>query len=76
MITGNVEETALSVAQFLGLHGTIGMVACLMGAMLDCMTTAQLSKCVGNMSMFVLMSPWMVSKSLHSPARIDPHGRQ
>jgi hypothetical protein len=48
MITGNVEETALSVAQFLGLHGVIGMVACLMGAMLDHMTTAQLSKCVGN----------------------------
>lgn len=57
MITGDAEETALSVARSLGLRGATGAGACLTGAALDRMTAAQLSERVGNVSVFARTSP-------------------
>ena len=57
MITGDAEETALSVAQSLGLRGATSAGACLTGAALDRMSAAQLSERVGNVSVFARTSP-------------------
>ena len=57
MITGDAEETALSVARSLGLRGATSAGACLTGAALDCMSAAQLSERVGNVSVFARTSP-------------------
>ena len=57
MITGDAEETALSVARSLGLRGATTAGACLTGAALDRMSAAQLSERVGNVSVFARTSP-------------------
>jgi len=57
MITGDSEETALSVARSLGLRGTTGAGACLTGAALDRITAAQLCERVGSVSVFARTSP-------------------
>ncbi|KAH9036226.1 calcium-transporting ATPase [Lactarius pseudohatsudake] len=57
MITGDAEETALSVARSLGLRGATGAGACLTGAALDRMSPAQLRERVGNVSVFARTSP-------------------
>ncbi|KAH9174469.1 calcium-transporting ATPase [Lactarius sanguifluus] len=57
MITGDAEETALSVARSLGLRGATGAGACLTGAALDRMSAAQLRERVGNVSVFARTSP-------------------
>ena len=57
MITGDAEETALSVARSLGLRGATNAGACLTGAALDRMSPAQLSERVGNVSVFARTSP-------------------
>jgi Ca2+-transporting ATPase len=57
MITGDAEETALSVARSLGLRGATSAGGCLTGAALDRMSPAQLSERVGNVSVFARTSP-------------------
>lgn len=57
MITGDAEETAMSVARSLGLRGATSAGACLTGAALDRMSPAQLSERVGNVSVFARASP-------------------
>lgn len=57
MITCDTEETALSAARSLGLHGATGAGVCLTGATLDRMSTVQLSERMGNVSVFACMSP-------------------
>ncbi len=57
MITGDAEETALSIARSLGLRGATGAGACLTGAALDRMSAAQLCERVGNVSVFARTSP-------------------
>jgi len=57
MITGDGEETALSIAKSLGLRGASNPNACLTGSALDRMTAAQLSERVGNISVFARVSP-------------------
>jgi len=57
MITGDGEETALSIAKSLGLRGASNPNACLTGSALDRMTAVQLSEHVGNVSVFARVSP-------------------
>ncbi|KAI9510330.1 Ca-transporting ATPase [Russula earlei] len=57
MITGDAEETALSIAKSLGLRGASNPNACLTGAALDRMTEAQLAERVGSVSVFARVSP-------------------
>jgi Ca2+-transporting ATPase len=57
MITGDAEETALSVARSLGLRGATSAGGCLTGAALDRMSPAQLSERVGSVSVFARTSP-------------------
>jgi P-type Ca2+ transporter type 2C len=57
MITGDGEETALSIAKSLGLGGASNPNACLTGSTLDRMTAVQLSERVGNVSVFARVSP-------------------
>jgi Ca2+-transporting ATPase len=57
MITGDAEETALSIAKSLGLRGATNPNACLTGAALDRMNAAQLSERVGSVSVFARVSP-------------------
>ena len=57
MITGDAEETALSIAKSLGLRGATNPNACLTGAALDRMNASQLSERVGSVSVFARVSP-------------------
>lgn len=57
MITGDGEETALSIAKSLGLRGASNPNSCLTGSALDRMTTVQLRERVGNVSVFARVSP-------------------
>ncbi|KAN0125537.1 P-type ATPase [Russula decolorans] len=57
MITGDGEETALSIAKSLGLRGASNPNGCLTGSALDRMTTVQLSERLGNVSVFARVSP-------------------
>ena len=57
MITGDSEETALSIARSIGLRGATGPGGCLTGAALDRMSAAQLCERVGNVSVFARTSP-------------------
>jgi len=57
MITGDAEETALSMAKSLGLRGATNPNGCLTGAALDRMSTAELSERVGSVSVFARVSP-------------------
>ncbi|KAI0251244.1 hypothetical protein BJV78DRAFT_1347157 [Lactifluus subvellereus] len=57
MITGDAEETALSIAKDLGMRGATNRNACLTGAELDRLSAAQLRERVGNVSVFARTSP-------------------
>ena len=57
MITGDAEETALSIAKSLGLRGATNPNGCLTGAALDRMNSSQLSERVGSVSVFARVSP-------------------
>lgn len=58
MITGDAEETALSIARTLGLRvGVRGNAACLTGQAIDGMSRAQLIERVGNVSVFARTTP-------------------
>ncbi|KAI0302439.1 calcium-transporting ATPase [Multifurca ochricompacta] len=57
MITGDAEETALSIARALGLRSATNPNSCLTGAALDRMSAAQLRERVGNVSVFARTSP-------------------
>ena len=57
MITGDGEETALSIAKSLGLRGATNPNACLTGSALDRMTAVQLSERVGGVSVFARVTP-------------------
>lgn len=57
MITGDAEETALSIAKSLGLRGATNPNACLTGGALDRMNASQLSERVGSVSVFARVSP-------------------
>lgn len=57
MITGDGEETALSIAKSLGLRGASNPNSCLTGSALDRMTAVQLRERVGNVSVFARVSP-------------------
>ncbi len=56
MITGDAEETALSVARSLELRGATGAGVYLMGAALERMSAAQLCERVGNVNAFLRTS--------------------
>ncbi|KAH9914676.1 calcium-transporting ATPase [Fomitopsis serialis] len=58
MITGDAEETALSIARTLGLRvGARDNSACLTGKAIDRMTKTQLMERVGNVSVFARTTP-------------------
>jgi len=57
MITGDGEETALSIAKSLGLRGATNPNACLTGSALDRMNAVQLRERVANVSVFARVSP-------------------
>lgn len=61
MITGDAEQTAMSIAQQLGLRvgrgGGSGSTACLTGKAIDQMTKAQLRERVGGVSVFARTTP-------------------
>lgn len=58
MITGDAEQTAVSIAQKLGLRvGRGGSSACLTGKAIDQMTKAQLRERVANVSVFARTTP-------------------
>lgn len=58
MITGDAEETALSIARALGLRvGARDSAACLTGQAIDGMSRAQLVERVGNVSVFARTTP-------------------
>jgi len=65
MITGDAEQTALSIAQKLGLRishrvsseGAEGSSSCLTGKAIDQMTKAQLKERVGSVSVFARTTP-------------------
>jgi P-type Ca2+ transporter type 2C len=57
MITGDGEETALSIAKSLGLRGATNPNACLTGSALDRMSAAQLSERMSTVSVFARVSP-------------------
>lgn len=57
MITGDAEQTALSIARQLGLRVQSGGGSVLTGAMIDRMTERQLRECVGGVSVFARTTP-------------------
>jgi P-type Ca2+ transporter type 2C len=57
MITGDAEETALSIAKALGMRGATNRNACLTGSDLDQLSPAQLRERVGNVTVFARTSP-------------------
>jgi P-type Ca2+ transporter type 2C len=57
MITGDAEETALSIAKALGMRGATNRNTCLTGADLDQLSAAQLCERVGNVTVFARTSP-------------------
>jgi P-type Ca2+ transporter type 2C len=57
MITGDGEDTALSIAKSLGLRGATNPNACLTGSALDCMNAVQLSERVGSVTVFARVTP-------------------
>ncbi len=57
MITGDGEETALSIAKSLGLRGATNPNACLTGSALDRMSAVQLSERMSTVSVFARVSP-------------------
>ncbi|OCH89431.1 calcium-transporting P [Obba rivulosa] len=57
MITGDAEETALSIARALGLLVSSGSSACLTGQAIDRMTKEQLRERVGGVSVFARTTP-------------------
>jgi P-type Ca2+ transporter type 2C len=57
MITGDAEETALSIAKTLGIRGSTNRNACLTGVDLDQLGAAQLCERVGNVTVFARTSP-------------------
>lgn len=57
MITGDAEETALSIAKDLGMRGSTNRNACLTGAELDRLSAAQLRERVGNVTVFARTNP-------------------
>ncbi|KAG6891163.1 hypothetical protein C0992_009777 [Termitomyces sp. T32_za158] len=60
MITGDSEQTALSIAQKLGMRvgrGEAGSSSCLTGKAIDQMTKAQLKERVGSVSVFARTTP-------------------
>lgn len=57
MITGDAEQTALSIAQQLGLRVGAGRASCLTGREIDSMSRAQLRERVGGISVFARTTP-------------------
>lgn len=57
MITGDAEQTALSIARQLGLRVQSGSASCLTGQMIDKMTERQLMERVGNVTVFARTTP-------------------
>ena len=58
MITGDAEETALSIARALGLRvGTGSNSGCLTGQAIDRLSKQQLREMVGNVSVFARTTP-------------------
>ncbi|KAG8995566.1 High affinity Ca2+/Mn2+ P-type ATPase-like protein [Tulasnella sp. JGI-2019a] len=57
MITGDAEQTALSIARQLGLRVQAGSTSCLTGKMIDGMTERQLMDKVGNVVVFARTTP-------------------
>jgi P-type Ca2+ transporter type 2C len=57
MITGDAEQTALSIARELGLRMPSGAASCLTGAALDMMGGRELLERVGNVSVFARTTP-------------------
>lgn len=57
MITGDAEQTALSIARQLGLRLGAGTSSCLTGRDIDQMTKAKLRELVGNVSVFARTTP-------------------
>ncbi|KAF8499358.1 Ca-transporting ATPase [Gautieria morchelliformis] len=57
MITGDAEQTALSIARELGLRIPSGAASCLTGAALDMMGARELVERVGNVSVFARTTP-------------------
>lgn len=57
MVTGDAEETALSIARQLGLRVQPGGASCLTGAAIDGMGEAQLRERVGSVSVFARTTP-------------------
>ncbi|KAG8873580.1 High affinity Ca2+/Mn2+ P-type ATPase-like protein [Tulasnella sp. 331] len=57
MITGDAEQTALSIARQLGLRVQAGSSSCLTGPMIDGMTERQLMEKVGNVVVFARTTP-------------------
>ena len=57
MITGDAEQTALSIARQLGLRVGPGTVSCLTGREIDSMSKAQLRERVGAVSVFARTTP-------------------
>ena len=57
MITGDAEETALSIARSLGLRVGAGKSGCLTGQAIDRMNKQQLREVVGGVSVFARTTP-------------------
>ncbi|KAG8913375.1 High affinity Ca2+/Mn2+ P-type ATPase-like protein [Tulasnella sp. 408] len=57
MITGDAEQTALSIARQLGLRVQSGAGSCLTGAMIDQMSERQLQERVGSVTVFARTTP-------------------
>ena len=57
MITGDAEETAMSIAQQLGLRLGAGSRSCLTGREIDQLTPTQLRERVGSVSVFARTTP-------------------
>lgn len=57
MITGDAEQTAISIARKLGLRVQPGTSSCLTGQMLDALTKAQLKERVSSVSVFARTTP-------------------
>lgn len=57
MITGDAEQTALSIARQLGLRVQAGSSSCLTGQMIDGMTERQLTERVGSVVVFARTTP-------------------
>ncbi|KAH7102158.1 calcium-transporting ATPase [Auriculariales sp. MPI-PUGE-AT-0066] len=57
MITGDAEQTALSIAREIGLRVQPGNVSCLTGAVIDGMNRAQLRDALGTVTVFARTTP-------------------